>query len=275
MPGLNLTRDEARERAALLSIDSYRVDLDFTAGGDTFDSVTEIRFAASTPGASTFVDLVAARVREVSLNGRALDPAEVVGVGRVRLDGLAADNVLRVAADCVYMNTGEGLHRTVDPVDGRTYLYTHFEAPEARRLYATFEQPDLKATFAFTVTAPAGWVVLSNSATPPPGPSSDPGASVWRFAPTPRISTYLTAVVAGEYHMVHDSHTTPDGQVIPLGVACRASVAEHLEPDDILAVTRRGLDYYIERFAQPYPFDKYDQVFLPEYNIGAMENVGC
>ena len=275
MPGLNLTRDEARTRAALLSVDSYRVDLDFSGGGDTFDSVTEIRFTAGDPGASTFVDLIAARVREVTLNGRELDPTDVVTTGRVRLDGLAADNVLRIAADCVYMNTGEGLHRTVDPVDGRTYLYTHFEAPEARRLYATFEQPDLKAAFTFTVTAPSGWVVLSNSATPRPVPADAPGSSVWRFAPTPRISTYLTAVVAGEYHMVHDSYTSPAGQVIPLGVACRASVAEYLEADDILATTRQGLDYYIDRFAQPYPFDKYDQVFLPEYNIGAMENVGC
>jgi aminopeptidase N len=275
MPGLNLTRDEARERAALLGVDSYRVDLDFSASGDTFDSVTEIRFSAATPGASTFLDLIAARVREVTLNGRALDPVDVYTAGRVRLDDVAADNVVRVAADCVYMNTGEGLHRTVDPVDGRTYLYTHFEAPDARRLYATFEQPDLKATFAFTVTAPSGWLVLSNSATPPPVPSATPGASVWRFAPTPRISTYLTAVVAGEYRMVHDSYTSPRGQVIPLGVACRASVAEHLDADEIFAVTRRGLDYYLDAFARPYPFDKYDQVFLPEYNIGAMENVGC
>ena len=211
MPGTNLTRDEARIRGELLRIDTYAVDLDFTAGGATFDSVTEIHFACTSPGASTFVDLIAPRVRAITLNGRALDPATVYLDSRVHLDDLAADNVLRIEADCAYMNTGEGLHRTVDPADGRTYLYTHFEVPEARRLYATFEQPDLKASFAFTVTVPQGWLVISNSPAPIPTPALGRNGAVrddaatWRFAPTPRISTYLTAVVAGDYHYVTDT----------------------------------------------------------------------
>ncbi|HKE65161.1 MAG TPA: aminopeptidase N [Micromonosporaceae bacterium] len=293
MPGTNLTRAEARTRSDLLRVDDYRVDLDFTNAADpantaTFESVTEIRFACTRPGASTFVDLVAPRVREISLNGRAVDPATAYVDGRVELTDLAADNVLRIAADCAYMNTGEGLHRTVDPVDQRVYLYTHFEVPEARRLYATFEQPDLKASFTFTVTAPAGWLVLSNSPAPEPeaaqtgtdsagidGGGARAGVATWRFAPTPRISTYLTAIIAGDYHYVTDTYAAADGRVVPFGIACRRSMAEHLDADEIFDITRQGFDYYIERFDQPYPFAKYDQVFVPEYNIGAMENVGC
>jgi len=274
MPGLNLTRDEARQRGALLAVSSYIVDLDFSAAGDTFGSVTTIRFAAAEPGASTFVDLVADRLREISLNGRAIDPAAAYADGRIQLDRLAVDNELRVAADCAYSNSGQGLHRTVDPADGRTYLYTHFEVPDARRLFATFEQPDLKASFTFSVTGPAGWTVLSNSPAPVPEQAGD-GICTWRFAPTPPISTYITAVIAGEYHIVRDVHTTAGGQVIPMAVACRASVAAHLDAEVIFDITRKGFDYYIERFGRPYPFSQYDQVFVPEYNIGAMENVGC
>ncbi|HEY2792499.1 MAG TPA: aminopeptidase N, partial [Micromonosporaceae bacterium] len=189
MPGLNLTRDEASTRSATLRVDTYHIDLDFSAGGDTFDSVTVIRFGAK-PGASTFVDLVASRVREITLNGRALDPAVAYADSRIALDDLAETNEVRIAADCAYTNSGQGLHRTIDPTDGRTYLYTHFEVPDARRLYATFEQPDLKASFRFTVTGPAGWTVLSNS--PTPEPTVNGAVATWAFAPTPRISTYIT-----------------------------------------------------------------------------------
>ncbi len=273
MPGLNLTRDEAYERSGALHVDSYHIDLDFSRAGDVFDSVTVVRFTAREPGGSTFMDLAAPRVRTVTLNGRVLDPAEVYRDGRIALDGLAASNEVRIEADCGYSNSGQGLHRTIDAADGRTYLYTHFEVPDARRLFATFEQPDLKATFAFTVTAPAGWIVLSNS--PTPSPEISGSVATWRFAPTRRISTYLTAIIAGEYHIVHDAHTTVDGTVIPMAVACRQSLATHLDADNVLSITKKGFDYFINAFGHPYPFEKYDQVFVPEYNIGAMENVGC
>ncbi len=273
MPGLNLSRDEAARRSAELHIDSYHIDLDLSLSGDAFDSITVVRFTAREPGSSTFMDLVANRVRAATLNGRALDPAVVYRDGRIALDGLAAENEVRIEADCAYSNSGQGLHRTIDAADGRTYLYTHFEVPDARRLFATFEQPDLKATFEFTVTAPTGWVVRSNSPTPPPVVHGD--VSTWAFAPTPRMSTYITAVVAGEYHIVHDTHTTAAGTVIPMAVACRQSLAAHLDADNVFEVTKKGFDYYIEKFGRPYPFAKYDQVFVPEYNIGAMENVGC
>jgi aminopeptidase N len=196
-----------------------------------------------------------------------------VADGRITLPGLAAHNELRVTADCRYSTEGTGMHRSVDSADGQVYLYTKFEPAYARRVFANFEQPDLKAPFTFHVTAPAGWTVLSNqpAATTEPGPSG----TTWHFPPTPRISTYLTAVVAGQYETVHGSHTTPRGQQIPLTLACRASLAPHLDPDDVLALTGQGLDYYTGLFGGDFPFGQYAQAFVPEYSAGATENVGC
>ena len=168
MPGTNLTRDEAATRGALLSVDSYTIDLDLTVSDKVFESTTVIRFSCSEPGASTFADLHGATVHEITLNGRALDPFEVYRDQRIQLDDLAADNELRVFCELPYSHTGEGLHRFVDPVDQRVYLYTQFEVPDARRVYTTFEQPDLKSVFTFTVTAPEHWTVVSNSPTPEP-----------------------------------------------------------------------------------------------------------
>ncbi|MDQ4085124.1 MAG: aminopeptidase N [Actinomycetota bacterium] len=273
MPGTNLTRDEARERAGLLTVRSYEVVLDLTTGETTFPSTTVIRFGCTRPGASTFADLVGATVHEIELNGRALDPASVYRDSRIQLDDLAADNELRVVADCGYSRTGEGLHRFVDPADGRTYLYSQFEVPDARRVFTTFEQPDLKATFAFTVTAPSHWQVVSNSPTPQPEPRRE-GVAVWRFAPTRPMSTYITALVAGEYQVVRDSFAGRDGD-IPLGVFCRQSLAEFLDADEILEVTKQGFAFFESAFEMGYPFGKYDQLFVPEYNMGAMENAGC
>lgn len=274
MPGENLTRSEATTRAQTVATESYDVTLDVTRGPETFESVTVIRFAA-TPGASSFLDLVAPTVRAIELNGRELDPAAVFADSRIRLDDLAAHNTVRIVADCAYTNTGEGLHRFVDPVDGEAYLYSQFEVPDARRVYATFEQPDLKATFKFTVTAPAHWKVVSNSPTPEPTLSEDGQVGTWAFAPTPRVSTYITALVAGPYHEVRGSLTSSDGRTIPLGVYCRTSLAEHLDADYILDTTTRGFAFFEHRFDVPYPFEKYDQLFVPEYNMGAMENAGC
>ncbi|PJE94644.1 aminopeptidase N [Streptomyces carminius] len=271
MPGTNLTREEARERARLLEVDAYEIELDLSGAqdGGTFRSVTTVRFDAREAGES-FIDLVAPTVHEVLLNGVALDPAEVFADSRIALPGLVEGrNELRVAADCAYTNTGEGLHRFVDPVDQQAYLYTQFEVPDARRVFAVFEQPDLKASFAFTVTAPEGWTVISNSPTP------EPRDNVWRFEPTPRISSYITALIAGPYHSVHSSWEDGKGRSVPLGVYCRPSLAEHLDSDAIFAVTRQGFDWFEEKFGLPYPFAKYDQLFVPEFNAGAMENAGA
>ncbi|WP_432588281.1 aminopeptidase N [Streptomyces sp. HD1123-B1] len=271
MPGTNLTRDEAQQRARLLTVDSYEIDLDLSGAqeGGTYRSVTSVRFDAAEAGAGTFIDLVAPTVHEVVLNGEALDAAEVFADSRIALPGLLAGrNELRVVATCAYTNTGEGLHRFVDPVDQQAYLYTQFEVPDARRVFASFEQPDLKATFRFTVTAPEGWTVISNS------PMPEPKDNVWRFEPTPRISSYITALIVGPYHSVHSSYEK-DGRSVPLGIYCRPSLAEFLDSDAIFAVTRQGFDWFEEKFDYPYPFAKYDQLFVPEFNAGAMENAGA
>ncbi len=273
MPGTNLTRDEARARSALIEIDSYDVELDLTTGETTFSSTTTIAFRCRRPGETTFADLVGAEVREVVLNGRSLAPDEVYADSRLTLADLREHNELRVVADCHYSRTGEGLHRFVDPVDDRVYTYTQFEVPDARRVYTTFEQPDLKSLFTFTVTAPSGWTVVSNAATPEPEDRGD-GSSVWRFPQTERMSTYITALVAGEYHSVYDVYDGEHGQ-IRLGHFCRQSVVEHLDVDELLELTRQGFAFFERAFEFPYPFGKYDQAYVPEYNMGAMENAGC
>ncbi len=272
MPGINLTRDEAAERARLLHVATYDITLDLTTSDTTFGSTTVIRFSCREPGAATFADLVGAQVHEITLNGRMIDPAAYVD-SRIPLDDLQADNELRVVADCRYSHTGEGLHRFVDPADKLVYLYTQFEVPDARRVYTTFEQPDLKSEFVFHVTAPSHWQVVSNSPTPEPE-DLGLGKSVWHFEPTKRMSTYITALVAGEYAVVRDTYRGKRGE-IPLGIFLRESLLRHLDADDIFEVTKQGFAYFEDRFDMAYPFGKYDQLFVPEYNMGAMENAGC
>ncbi|WP_328376961.1 aminopeptidase N [Streptomyces sp. NBC_01020] len=271
MPGTNLTREEARQRASLLTVDSYGIDLDLSGAqeGGTYRSVTTVRFRSAEAGAETFIDLIAPTVHEAVLNGTPLDTAAVFKDSRIALSGLlAGENELRVVADCAYTNTGEGLHRFVDPVDDQAYLYTQFEVADARRVFPNFEQPDLKATFQFTVKAPEGWTVISNSPTP------EPRDHVWEFEATPRISTYITALIVGPYHSVHSSYEK-DGVSVPLGIYCRPSLAEFLDSDAIFDVTRQGFDWFQEKFDYAYPFAKYDQLFVPEFNAGAMENAGA
>ncbi|MGY0024060.1 aminopeptidase N [Streptomyces sp. cg35] len=273
MPGTNLTRVEAQARAKLLTVDSYEIDLDLSGAqeGGTYRSVTTVRFDSAEGGAETFIDLVAPAVHEAVLNGRSLDVAAVFRDSRIALKHLEqGPNELRVVADCAYTNTGEGLHRFVDPVDQQAYLYTQFEVPDARRVFASFEQPDLKATFQFTVKAPSGWTVISNAPTP------EPKDDVWVFEPTQRMSTYITALIVGPYHSVHSSYENAEtGQSVPLGIYCRPSLAEHLDSDAIFEVTRQGFDWFQEKFDYAYPFAKYDQLFVPEFNAGAMENAGA
>jgi aminopeptidase N len=279
VPGINLTRDEASARAARLTVESYAVELDLTTGPHTFRSTTVVTFSAGTEGpdgmdGSTFIDLIASEVHEVVLNGRSLPVAEVVSTGRIALPRLAAHNELRVVADCAYMHTGEGLHRFVDPVDDEVYLYSQFEVADARRVFCCFDQPDLKATYAFTVIAPDHWQVVSVSPSPEPEPAGA-GVAVWRFAPTPVLSTYVTALIAGPYHHEHDELTVRDGRTIPLGVYCRRSLAEYLDAGNINDITRAGFAWFEQTFDCDYPFAKYDQLFVPEFNAGAMENAGA
>ncbi|MDN4472974.1 aminopeptidase N [Demequina zhanjiangensis] len=280
MPGTNLTRAEAEARAAAVTTDSYDIELDLTTSETTFRSTSTVRFSA-TPGESTFIDLIAPSVLSITLNGEALDPATHFVDSRISLPALAAENELTVVADCAYMNTGEGLHRFVDPEDGEVYLYSQFEVADTRRVYAVFEQPDLKASFAFTVTAPDHWHVLSNSPsekTALEGTVSnagiDRGVARWTFSPTTRIPCYVTAIVAGPYHEVQGSVESNKG-TLSANVYCRKALAEFLDADVILDDTQKGFSFYEEKFQMDYPFEKYDQIFVPEFNAGAMENAGC
>jgi len=266
----NLTRDEAAARSSLITVTSYQVDLDLTARADddaTFGSVSVIRFGCAVPGSATFVDLTAPGVREITLNDAPVSLDAFDG-DRIALTGLAADNVLTVTADCAYSHSGEGLHRFTDPADGRVYLYSDLETFDAHRVYACFDQPDMKATYQLAVTASAEWEVVSNMA--PESSIADGEALRWQFPPTPVMPTYITAVAAGPYHMVRDEH---DG--IPLGVYCRQSLAAYLDADEIFEVTRQGFDFFHSSFGIKYPFGKYDQLFVPEFKEGAMENAGC
>ena len=279
-PVTNITYAECRQRAATITVDDYRIELDLAGAADpdtaTFRSRSTIAFTARAE--QTWVDLIADRVVRATLNGRELDPAGYDGA-RLPLTGLSAGrNELLVEADCRYSRTGEGLHRFTDPVDGATYLYTHFEPTDARRVFANFEQPDLKARFTFVVTAPSGWRILSGAAEESRTAAADGEPATVTFARTPPQSTYLTAVAAGPYHRVEDVWTRvrEDGsaQEVALGALCRASMAEHFEPAAILTVTRQGLDFFDDAFGFPYPWGKYDSIFVPEYNLGAMENPG-
>ena len=284
MAGENLTREEAAARADLLTVSRYDVALDVTRDAATFPTRSVIRMTAARPGESTFVDFLGASVESITVNGRPLDPATHYDGARITLPELAAENEVAIEATGRFMNTGEGLHRFVDPVDEQVYLYTQFEVADARRMFPVFDQPDLKARFAFTVTAPAHWQVVSCQPTPEPTPAGErvlPGDDVatpvatWAFEPTPPLSSYVTALIAGPYEVVRDELTSRDGRVVPLGLFCRASLRPHLDPEELFELTKAGFAFYEEEFDLAYPFAKYDQIFTPEFNAGAMENVGA
>jgi aminopeptidase N len=268
----NLTRDQAVERAALITVDSYRIALDLTDGNGgpgerSFRSTTTVQFDALA-GADTVIDIAADSVRSATLNGRNLDVSNYDESTGIALTGLAEHNLVVVDADCRYSNTGEGLHRFVDPVDGEVYLYSQFETADAKRMFACFDQPDLKATFDVKVTAPQHWQVVSNGATV----SADGG--VHSFATTPRMSTYLVALIAGPYARWDDAYRDENGE-IALGIFCRATLAEFMDAERLFTQTKQGFGFYHKNFGVPYAFGKYDQLFVPEFNAGAMENAGA
>jgi len=273
MPGENLTRVEAQERAKNLSVNSYQVALDLTDDDKTFFSKTIVSFK-STPGFSTFIDAITDSVSKITLNGKDLDPAAHSDGIRIQLPNLESENELVIEARGKYSNSGEGLHRFVDPVDGEAYLYTQFEVPDSRRMFAVFEQPDLKATFEFHITAPSGWQVISNSPTPQPQELAAE-KSLWKFSPTKRISSYITALIAGPYTFWTDELTSSDGRKIPLGVFCRGSLSQYMDADYIFDKTKAGFEFFEKLFDYPYPFEKYDQLWVPDFNAGAMENAGA
>ncbi|MGJ7417288.1 aminopeptidase N [Streptomyces cinereoruber] len=258
-----LTRDEAQTRAQLLDVHRYLVDLDLTTGAETFESTSTVRFTARAAG-DTFVELKPVTLHSATLDGEPLDPAALDG-NRLPLSLTEGEHELRVTTTMRYSRTGEGMHRFTDPSDGESYVYTQLFMEDVQRVFAAFDQPDLKAVFEVTVTAPDGWTVLANGITErrPDG--------TWKAAPTPLLSTYFVCVAAGPWHSVRTEHAG-----LPFGIHCRRSLAAHLDADadEILAVTRACYDRYHEKFDEPYPFDSYDQAFVPEFNAGAMENPG-
>ncbi|MFE0383542.1 aminopeptidase N [Streptomyces bungoensis] len=259
-----ITRDEAQLRAEFLDVHRYTVELDLTTGDETFESRTAITFSARSAG-DTFVELKPAELRSVTLDGQPLDPGTLHD-DRLPLENLTAgEHELRFDTVMRYSRTGEGMHRFTDPTDGETYVYTQLFLDDVQRVFPAFDQPDLKAVFELTVTAPEGWTVLAN------GVTEHLGGGRWRAAPTPLISTYLVAVAAGPWHSVRTEH-----RGLPFGIHCRRSLAPHLDTDadEILDITRACFDRYHEKFEEPYPFDSYDQAFVPEFNAGAMENPG-
>jgi aminopeptidase N len=278
VPAPNLTRDQAQQRAGLLDVESYDIALDLTDGSGgpgekTFDSRTTIRFASAREGERSWVDLVAAEVHSATLNGTELDVSGYAEDNGIELPELAADNELVVHATCQYMNTGEGLHRFVDPVDDAVYLYTQFETADAKRMFACFDQPDLKGTYRLTVTAPSEWRVISNALVESTEKTTE-GATTAVFAVSERISTYLVALIAGPYAEWQDKYSD-EHKTIPLGIYCRASLAEYMDADRLFTETKQGFAFYHKTFGTPYPFSKYDQLFVPEFNAGAMENAGA
>ncbi|WP_255770201.1 aminopeptidase N [Pseudarthrobacter sulfonivorans] len=283
----NLQRSEAAQRSALITTHSYDVSLDVRQAADPdvagYTSRSIITFSAAEPGPgltrSTFLDFICGEVHSVLLNGDQLPVADIVEGSRIRLDNLQAENQVTVTGTALYSRSGEGMHRFVDPADGQCYLYTQYEPADARRVFANFEQPDLKAEFTFHVTAPSGWTVASNGAEAARTPlTSDPDTSRWDFATTRPMSTYITTVLAGPYFKAEDhwSATLDDGTrlEVPLALYCRASMAESFDPAVLFDLTKNGLEFFNRLFGFPYPWGKYDQAFVPEYNLGAMENPG-
>lgn len=288
MPGSNLTRIEAEERKAVIEAPiHYHVDLDLTVGAKNFGSKSFICFNAK-PGSSTFLDLIADEVTSIDLNGKSLDPAVAFQDNRIELTDLKEKNEVTVEARCRYSNTGEGLHRSVDPSDGNIYLYSQFEVPDARRVYAVFDQPDLKATFDFKVLAPDSWIVTSNM--PVATIEDDPretldgtlgdkpneSTRLWDFEPTPVMSSYLTAICAGPYAEWHTEYLNEDGRTVPMAQYCRQSLAKAFakDVDYLFDITKKGFAFYAKTWGVPYPYAKFDQIYVPEYNAGAMENIG-
>ena len=262
-----LSRDEAQRRSEVVSAVEYELHLDLQAGADRYHGEVVIRFSFSgTQG--IFLDHRGDVIETFEVNGTAVEPQS--NGYRIKLPAaiLEPRNEIRIVFEHTFDHAGDGFHRFVDPEDGGEYLYTNFEPYAAHRLFPCFDQPDIKATYDLVVDAPTTWTIIANATRTT---ERDLGDERTRrtFARTAPFSTYLFAVVAGPYASFGDVH-----HGMPIGLYCRRSLASLIEADEIFEITKQGLDFYAEYFDHPYPFGKYDQVFAPEFNIGAMENVG-
>ncbi|MDR3128139.1 MAG: aminopeptidase N [Bifidobacteriaceae bacterium] len=279
MDGINLLYAQAEERSRVISNPRYEIAVDLTLSETYFSSITYIQFNA-VKGTTTFVDFIASEIYTIIFNGTELNPKQHYKNNRIILEDLQDKNTLVIRAKCLFSNTGEGLHRFVDPVDNQAYCFSQFEVPDACRVFACFDQPDLKGTFKFTITAPSHWEVISNMPTPEATPTNfksydKKSCSIWSFKPTLKLATYVTAIVAGPFAKWRDYLINADGRTIPLGLYCRQSLSQFMDAENIFNTTKLGFKFFANVYNFPYPFAKYDQIFCPEFNAGAMENAAC
>ncbi|WP_296111155.1 aminopeptidase N [uncultured Corynebacterium sp.] len=295
MTSINLTRTEAEHRASLISDVHYTIQLDLSGGekpeNKHFRSLTRITFTSG--AGSTFLDLRADSLSRVELDGAALGDFTYDATTGIPLEGLSSgQHELLVEAEIPYSTTGQGLHRFFDPSDDQAYMYTQFETADAKRVFACFDQPDIKATYDVELTTPAEWTVVTNNEV---SVAEAEGVNKKKHSATVDylLSTYLIAFCVGPWHVVRDEwrgtitehpesaaakekNLQTSGEMrVPLALYCRQSLAEYLDADELFEVTKQGFDYYAGKFGIGYPFYKYDQIFCPEYNMGAMENAGA
>ena len=265
-----LQQSEAEQRSAVISSAEYDIALSLRAGAPDYEGDVTIRFGHADPSAGVFLDFTGEEISRLEINDHEVAEAEWSS-HRLHLDGalLREQNVVRVVYRNKYDHAGVGLHQFIDPEDNKEYLYTQFEPFENHRLVPCLDQPDIKAVYRLRVAAPAAWSVVTNYPETARG-AADDGRVAREFATTASFSPYLFALVAGPFHVFEDRH----GE-IPLAIYCRESLAQHMDPDEFFEVTKQGLDFFAEYFDFPYPFTKYDQLFCPEFNFGAMENVGA
>ena len=265
-----LTESEALTRCQRVANVSYALSLVIDGERPQYDGEATIRFQSTDPSSATFLDFTGGEIFECVVNGANYDLAPRHS-HRIELPArlLESENEVRVRYRNDYDRTGSGFHRFQDPEDGEVYLYTDFEPYCAHRLFPCFDQPDLKATYDVDVTAPQAWVVVANGAEDRREAVGD-GAIRRHFAQLDPFSTYLFAVIAGPYVSKHDTSGS-----VALGVYCRKSLERFFDHEEVFEITRQGFAFYTDYFDQPYPFGKYDQLFVPEYNSGAMENVGA
>ncbi len=300
MTSINLTRTEAEHRANLISDVHYSIQLDLSGGeqpdNKLFRSLTRITFTSG--AGSTFLDLRADSLLRVELDGAALGDFTYDATTGIPLNDLSSgQHELLVEAEIPYSTTGQGLHRFFDPSDDQAYMYTQFETADAKRVFACFDQPDIKATYDVELTTPAEWTVVTNNEV---SVAEAAGVNKKKHSATVDylLSTYLIAFCVGPWHVVRDEwrgtitehpetaaaladnplgkNLQTSGEMrVPLALYCRQSLAEYLDADELFEVTKQGFDYYADKFGIGYPFYKYDQIFCPEYNMGAMENAGA
>jgi aminopeptidase N len=261
-----VTADSRKARISNLEYDAF---VDIAASEEELVGEVSIQFDLSDASASLTLDFTGGTVNAVQVNGEtsAADyngfyitlPAEQLQLGA---------NTIDVAYRHPFGHDGNGLHRFVDPQDGLTYMHSYLWPYYANRLLPSFDQPSLKANFSLRVIAPESWNVFSMQ--PGEATAASDGTRLWTFGKTPKIPTYIFSLHAGPYKIWSD-----DSGDVPLRLMARQSLAEYVAVDEWFETTQKGMTFYNDYFDIPYPFEKYDQLIVPEFNIGGMENAAA